>query len=255
MANRSKLWLLIVLTAIVIAGMLFEPSTDHPSDARYAIVDIGLPLVVFLAAYIGIDMARKFTLNGAVGRSLLFIALGMVSWGVGEATWFYYNVVLKTEIPYPSLGDVGFLGLIPLAAYGLFCLWRSLTIKFDAKTKIKALIIPIPVFAFTYYVFIYSKLSESTDLLTKALNVAYPLGDAILLSFTILILFSIKGSKLFRPIAIICLGFIVEAVADFLFSWGTAAGIYYVGWIFDTLFVAAFCILGIGLYYMKDVMN
>jgi hypothetical protein len=255
MAGKTSLWLITVLTVVVIAGMVLEPSGSTPSDTKYIITNVGISLIVFLGAYIGIDMARKFTMNGAVGKSLMFISLGMISWGIGQMIWFYYNIVLRTDVPYPSFSDVGYLGLIPLAAYGLYCLWKSLVIKFDLKAKIKTLIIPLIVFAMTYFLFMYSKVAENTDLLTKSLNIAYPLGDAIFLSFTVLILASVKGSKLFRPIAIICIGFIVEAIADFMFSWSTSAEIYYVGSVFDVPFALAFCIIGIGMYYMKDVVN
>src|SRR3954453_7475915 len=49
----------------------------------------------------------------------MLLALGMASWGVGQVTWDYYEVVLRQEVPFPSWADVGYLAEVPLVVAAL----------------------------------------------------------------------------------------------------------------------------------------
>jgi len=251
----KKLLALILISVIVLLGMIFIPFKEEFSLARYFITSFGQFFVIFLAVIIGYEKIKSFTFKSAIGKSIIFISLGLLSWGIGALIWFYYNAILKTEVPYPSLADIGFLGTIPLAAYGLFLLLKNIKIEFDIKTILKLVLIPIIVFIFTYWLFINTKLAEDVSALEKILNVTYPMGDVVFLSFTFVILTLIKGGKLFKPFGIICLGFIIEAIADFSFSWTTAIETYYSGNWVDMLFVLAFFTLGLGIYYTKELQE
>lgn len=253
MAFDKKLLALILLTVIVVFGMILEPSRGSPSVTRYLISAVGQFLIILVAAFIGFNMVKSFTFKSVIGKSIAFISLGMLSWGIGSLVWLYYNIMLQTEVPYPSLADVGFLGTIPLATCGLFLLLKNIKIKFDAKIIFKVIAIPIVVFLFTYWLFIHSKLGENVSTLEKILNVTYPMGDVVFLSFTIVILSLTKGAKLFRSISMICAGFIIQTIADFSFSWTTATGTYYSGNWVDVLFALAFFTLGIGMYCIKEL--
>src|SRR5205823_8180266 len=52
-----------------------------------------------------------------IGASALF-------WGVGQAIWSYYMLVMGKQTPFPPFADLGFLGAFPLASPGgLFFPW------------------------------------------------------------------------------------------------------------------------------------
>jgi hypothetical protein len=248
----KKLLALLVVTAVVVSGILLS-SPESPSLYRYYDTIFGECLIIFISAFIGFDRVKSFTMKSAMGRSLAFILTGMLMWGFGNLAWLYYNVVMGIELPYPSLADVGYIGMIPFASFGLLLLLRSVKIKFDKAAILKITLIPIAMFLVTYLLFIQSKLAEDADPVVKILNVAYPVGDVVFLSFGLAILSLVKGGKMFRPIGIICAGFIVEAVADFVFSWSTSTGTYYVGSLADLFFALAFFTLGLGMYYIKDI--
>ena len=42
-----------------------------------------------------------------------------LSWGIGQAIWTWYEVVLDQEVPYPGLADVGYLGAVPFLLAGV----------------------------------------------------------------------------------------------------------------------------------------
>lgn len=253
MVSDKKFLALVIATAITTLGMVFAPYDGSPSLARYVITGIGQFSIIFVAALIGFERVRSFTFDSALGKSLLFISLGILSWGLGALAWLYYNIMSTTEVPYPSLADVFFVGTVPLAAYGLFLLLRNLQITFDLKTKLKLVLLPLAAFLVVYSLFIEGKLAEDVPALAKALNVMYPLGDAIFLSFTLVLLSLIRGSKMFKPVVLLCMGYLIEAMADFSFSWTTSTGTYYTGNWVDMLFALAFSFIGTGIYFMGDI--
>jgi hypothetical protein len=247
----KKLLLLILVAAVVLPGILISTPDSDPLY-RYMIASFSTFIIILIGVCIGLDNARKFTFRSTMGKSLALVSVGMLVWGLGNLVWFYYNIT-GIELPYPSLADVCYLGMIPIATFGLFLLLKSIKIRLDKLTVLKIALIPFAMFLLTYLLFIQSKIAEDVDPIVKALNVAYPVGDVIFLSLGFVILSLVRGGKMFKPVGILCLGFIVEAMADFTFSWASTVGIYYVASLSDFLFALAFFILGVGLYSMNEL--
>ena len=251
--DKKLLWILAIVAIVFVVGMAVEPSGSEPSIARYLIAQTGQMLVPFIAAYIGIKRARAFGFRSAVGKALLFLSLGAIAWGCGTFVWLLYNLFWQTEVPYPSLADIGFSLIIPLAAVGFFLLLKNLKIGFDKKTITIVSIIPVIVFAAVYWLFIQSTAAEGVSDLGKILNIYYPLGDAIFLSFSLVILSLVRGGKMFKPIGILCLGFVMQSIADFSFTTTTTLGTYYTGNWVDMTWTIAFLTMGIGMFYTNEM--
>ncbi|MCX6817328.1 MAG: hypothetical protein NTU57_00540 [Candidatus Aenigmarchaeota archaeon] len=248
----KKILLLSILTVLTVIGMMLQ-TQDSPALTRYLLL-LNTTIILFICTWVGVDSARTFTFKSAFGKSLFYISIGLLSWGLGNLVWFFYNIS-GSEVPYPSLADIGYLGTIPFAAYGLFLLLKSVKVKLDAKTVAKVIIPPLLVFLVIFPIFIYEKLFEEVPMLTKILNVVYPLGDVVFLSFALAILTITYGSMLFKSLGIISLGFIIEAVADFAFSYTTSIGAYYTASWVDIIFTIAFFTIGFGMYHMSKSMK
>jgi len=250
----KNLFFFVLITAIFVIGMALEPSGGSPSVARYLIAQTGQMLVPFIAAYIGISRAKAFGLSSALGKAMFFLSLGAIAWGCGTFVWLLYNL-WGTEVPYPSLADIGFSLIIPLASVGFFMLLKNLKISFDKRTAITVSVIPIAVFIVVYFLFVQSTIAEGISDIGKIFNIYYPLGDAIFLSFSLVILSLVRGGRMFKPIGILCLGFVIQSIADFSFTITTALGTYYTGNWVDMTWTIAFLIMGIGMYYSKDLIG
>ena len=252
--DKKILWLLAAVTIVFIAGMIMEPSGGEPSVARYLIAQTGQMLVPFIAAYIGIKRAKAFSFKSAMGRALLFLSLGAIAWGCGTFIWLLYNLFWATEVPYPSLADIGFSLIIPLAAVGFFLLLKNLKINFDKKTILTVSVIPAAVFIVVYWLFMQSTIAEGISDIGKILNIYYPFGDAIFLSFSLVILSLVRGGKMFKPIGILCVGFIIQAIADLSFTTTTTLGTYYTGNWVDMTWTIAFFVMGVGMFYTSEML-
>jgi hypothetical protein len=253
MIYDKKFIALISVTLIIILGIISMHFVDASSVLKYTIAIFGEFVIIIISAFIGFKTAKKFTFKSAIGKSTALISVGILVWGLGNMAWLYYNIFEQIEIPYPSLADVGYLGMIPLAAIGLFILLRNVKIIFNAITTLKLVAITIIAFLPIYWLFIQSKMVEDVPEMIKILNVAYPVGDIIFLSLALIILSTIKSGAMSKPIGALCVGFIIEAIADFIFSWQTSTGTYYAANFGDIFYSLAFFTIGLGMYYINKM--
>lgn len=246
----KRLLALLLVTAAVILGLILVPSS---SPLRYFINDAGQFLVILVAVMIGLERARFFGFRSALGKALLFISLASLVWGFGKLVLLYHAAVLRIEAPpYPFLADIFFLAAFPLAIYGLYMLLKNISTKIDMK--IAAKLATLPVILIVLYILIQGRFAQGTSLL-GLLGMVYPVGDVIALSFALVILSAIKGSRLSKPIGIICLSFIILVAADLGFIATVSRGTYYVGNWVEMLYTIRFMVLGAGMYFTRDIIG
>lgn len=226
---------IITLAFILIwnISLYFLPS--HTTNANY-LYNVGYALLYFIGAFAGIRTSLNISTKSTLGKTLLFLALGNASYGMGLVIWAYYNMIAHVEVPFPSLADFFFLlCFIPAMAMGLIYLLRiygTTLIKQYARWG-------IGLFALCgFIIFRYimkPDLSADLPLLTRAFNIAYPLGDTMLLTGAILALLA-GGGKLAKGVLILVIGFLFQVSADFLFAYRTTAETYWNGDVADLLY-------------------
>jgi hypothetical protein len=117
------------------------------------------------------------------------IALGCWAWAWGEAIWSLYEVVLKEEVPFPSLADVGFLLLPVLAGLGL-ALWPTGFVagrdRFAAL--LDGMIIGGSLLLISWATALGATVEAGGDTATVVIGAAYPLGDVLMASLVVLLL-------------------------------------------------------------------
>ena len=69
-----------------------------------------------------------------MGRALIMFGLGLFAQEFGQLAYSYYIFVLKIEVPYPSIGDIGFFGTIPFYIYGSYLLAKASGVKVSLKS-------------------------------------------------------------------------------------------------------------------------
>jgi hypothetical protein len=90
------------------------------SDVEQTISNVALPTAALAAAVACGWRARG--LHGRIAWSWGLIGAGVLSWGLGQAVWTLYESVLGIEVPFPSLADVGYLGMPVFTAAGLLAI-------------------------------------------------------------------------------------------------------------------------------------
>ncbi len=254
--NRFQAILLAVFGALVLYwGWL--ALTHHTSGTYNYIYSWLFGFIPLLGGLVGIFGSRIWgSWHSALGRAVLFLSFGLFLWGAGEMVWSYYNFFTGQAAPYPSLADLGFgpsiffwvLGVINLAqASGARFGWRK------TSTKLAAALLLLIMLVASYYLLVVvargGVVSSGGGTLKVILDIAYPLGDLLALTFAALIYTLSRrylGGQYKMPILSILIGMAVMYFGDFTFSYTTTIGSYYNGDWGDLLLMVGLTFLTFG---------
>ena len=196
--------------------------------------------------------------KSVMGRSTLFLSLGLIAWGSGMIIWNYYIFFTSIEIPYPSYADVSYaLGLLSLVL-GILNLYKAIGIRFalrNRKGKIVLFVVPIIVILFSIYLLIYvarggALIDSSGNHLKLFFDLLYPLGDVVILtviSLAYLLSRKLLGGVYKVPILVLLVGFMMFYISDFMFSYTTTKETYFNGHLVDFLFTTTMFVLSTGV--------
>ena len=232
--------------------------TNTLTNNLYGVLFLGF--IPVIGGINGLIIARRWgSFKSAVGRAIIFLSLGLISWGLG--TYIFsgiYNFLLQVEVPYPSLADVGYIISLPLWVYGMVQLSRAMGATYGLKSskgKVFLLIIPCFVIAISYYLLVFvardGVLSFSwSDAQKLFFDFAYPIGDVVILTLVTLVYglsYNFFGGGYKKAIYSILFGFILMYLADFSFSYTTTIETFFpANWV-DLLFTSAVFVLSMGV--------
>ena len=219
---------------------------------------VGINFIPLFGGVFGLMTAGHWgSFKSIVGRALIFMSLGLISWSIGNWIWSYYNFVEEVNVPYPSLADIAYIAALPLWMVGMFYLSQATGVKYGLKKKVGKLylfIVPILSIALSYYLLVIvargGAITQGGDLLKIFFDFAYPVGDAVIVTIALLVYgLSLKylGGRYKWPVVSILVGFVLMFFADFSFSYETTLGTYYDGDPFNLLFISALFAISFGL--------
>jgi diguanylate cyclase (GGDEF)-like protein len=178
-------------------------------------------------------------------RAWRWLSLGVGAWAAGQVVWTWYELT-GTEVPFPSLSDVGFL-VFPIASGVGLLLWLGSQSTIVARTRdvLDGAIIALSLLVLSWVTSLGSVVAEGgSDWLSTGLSMAYPIGDVIL--GTLVLLAVARGRREEREVLVVlALGLGALALADssylYLVSIGsyTSADVVSSGWVFGFLLVGA----------------
>lgn len=212
-----------------------------------------------LGGLCGLTKARAWGAWGSyIGKTVIFISLGLITWGIGSLVIGYYNLHFALAYPYPSIADVAYIASWPLWLIGMFNLSRATGVSFRIKrpmVQLGALFIMFVSFAISYYLlFVVAREGIVTinqgNLLRLIFDFAYPLGDVVIVTSS-LFLFGLSvnylGGRFKYPIMLIIAGFLMNYIGDVVFTYTNTVGTFYVSNWVDMLYVTTFFVLGMGI--------
>ena len=229
------------------AGMLFAGALELPGLSATAILlisDLGQLVAPALAAVLCALAGRRP--HQEHPRAWYFLAFGVGSWAAGQAVWSWYELVAGTEVPFPSLADVGFLLFPVAAAVGLVSrLGGQGRLVARGRDLLDGAIIAFSLLVLSWVTALGSTLSDSSGgWLSVLLSVAYPIGDVILGTLALMAL--ARGRTHERSVlGTLALGLGFLAFADSAYVYLISSGAYdsadvvSSGWVFGFLLVAA----------------
>lgn len=233
------IWILVVGTAtvgsmIMGAGIASPQSLATVSAVTYAIAPIGAGLLLILVAY------------GVGDRALagwIVIGAGLALWGCGELTWTYYAHVGPGEVPYPGLADVFYLAAYPVIFVGVLLLPQ---VRAGKRERLRLILdsvagaVAVTAIAWNYLLKDLLYLDREVGLVENAVNLAYPVGDLILLIALIMLTTRRSQYQFDGRLLILGVGIMLTAVADLWYLFQVEAGSYIEGGRLDAVWLGGY---------------
>jgi hypothetical protein len=213
-----------------------------------AIDDIGEAVAAAIASGACAWAAQRAQGRNRVGWALMGVSTGL--WAAGEVVWSIYEVGLGQQVPSPSLADAGFLAAVPFAIAGIRAFWGPAAgtasrwrIWFDG------LIVAIALVSTSWGFGLRLVWNSNSDLATKALALAYPVGDILIGTVLILAIRRATGGQKGR-MALLLVGVACYSAADSAFAYLTVQGTYSsVGSVLNTGWFAGFLLIALAAIY------
>jgi signal transduction histidine kinase len=216
----------LFLTFFVATFLLWVVVKPIDQHGLVVLSDLVLPTVAIFAGVTTVMVA--LWMQGRERRSWLLIGLGTFSWGLGMAVWSYYELVLETPTPFPSLADLGYLGMIPLMFAGLVSLPAG---ERPAEGRIKAVLDAVIVMAGIATVSWFAVLGpvfSQTDKtwLETLIGLAYPAGDVLLMCALVGGMARGWIARRDPALAPLVLGIVLFSISDSAFAYLTLNDLY-----------------------------
>jgi len=212
------------------------------------------PFMALVGGVSGLHFSKKWGgFKSTLGKAIGFFSLGLLAQFAGQAVYAYYIYVLGVEIPYPSLGDIGYFGSVIFYIIASYYLARVGGLHSSVRTslgKVVVVLVPSFILLISYLFFLKDYQFDWSSTLTIFLDFAYPFGQAVYVSialFALLLSNSILSGSMRSPVFFLIIALITQYFADFMFLYQAHFGNWVVGGINDYLYLASYFLMTIAL--------
>jgi diguanylate cyclase (GGDEF)-like protein len=227
-ARRPERWLLrgavVCVVAVVLRNLgVVPPVLSGPWDYAYHGAE-------FLA--IALCALRAWRSAGGERLAWAAFALGLLGYAAGD---LYWSVALADDetTPYPSLSDAGYLSIFPASFVGLVLLLRARAGSVSKALWLDGLVCALSSAAVGAALVLGVVASTEGSFATVATNLAYPLGDLMMLAFVIAVL-AVTGRAGGSTWWLLALAFTVWGIGDGIYLYQAAVGTYVEYTLLDT---------------------
>ncbi len=246
--HRKLLLALFISVFIFTAGWnVWLYTLPHHATAWNFLYNFVYGMSYFIGGIIAVFYATAFGIKSNLGKMLLFLGLGLISFWAGNIIWVYYTFFLLTEIPYPSFADLFYSMYYPFMAIGAFYMMKIYQNLISRNVIRDSAIIAIVSLVGIYSFFARPDISSDLSLIEKIINIYYPFGDVLTITIA-LVAIRIGSGKIHPSLYIFAFGMMLQGTADLLFLYRTSIGVYWNGDIADTFFACSAFFTSIGLF-------
>jgi diguanylate cyclase (GGDEF)-like protein len=180
-------------------------------------------------------------------RAWLALGVAVLFWTAGDLYWVLF-LRDDASMPFPSVSDAFYLAFFPPAYVSFVLLLRTRIGDVPRSLWLDGLIGGLTVSAIGAAL-LFQAVLDSTEgsSLAIATNLAYPLGDLLLIALVVGFL-GLTGWRLERTWFVIGAGLAVFAVADSVYLYQVAVGSYVEGTLLDAGWVVGMVLLALGAW-------
>lgn len=218
--------------------------------------------LALIGSLIGLVAANKWGgIKTVLGKSLTFFSLGLMAQEAGQLIYTYYVYGAKTDIPYPSLGDIAYFGSVILYIFAALFLAKAMGTKFSMKNlkyKVVAVFIPFILLVSSYWFLLHNHQYDTSHPVTVFLDFGYPMGQAIYISIAItayLLSRKMLGGVLKSGIVLVIFALVLQYIADFNYIYQASRGTSVPGQYADLLYLISYFAMSIAMIKFISIYN
>lgn len=254
--------MILLFNGLLAAWVLLKPGSDAVVAIVVNVAEFVGPLLVLPLCFGGLrrgwrrgpsrtDNGTAVTLGQRWAPVLL--GIGILSFAFGQMVFTYYEWVLQQAPPLPSSADVGFLSQYPFLLLGILLLpARPIPAASRARIALDGLISMTALVTLSWY-FVLGPVvqQEGETTLAKAVAMAQPLADVVLVA-CLLILASRPSEHTLRPaLRLLALGLTLVVVADSNFTYRTLHDTYVTGTLLDVAWPLGYMLVALGAFVTR----
>lgn len=228
----------LALQLLFVVWLMVKPGGE---EALLWFDDISLAILAMAAALASTFVARRYW-GSRSGVAWSLIAAGLVMAAFGETAWDVQELGMGIEAPFPSVADIGYLGIYPPVFLGLLLMPQAPAAGLRRIKLTLDVLISISAVAVISWYFVISRLLMETSgsTLADAIGVAYPFADLGIV-FAILVLMARGGrTPSATPLTLLAGGFAAIAFSDSFYVYLTQVGDYASGHYIDIGWAAGY---------------
>jgi hypothetical protein len=200
-------------------------------------------------------------LKSLFGKALLMFSFGLFAQSFGQLVYTYYFHFEEIEMPYPSIGDIGYFASVIFYIYGAYLLAKISGVQIKLKSFANlaiSIVLPIIVLFISYTIFLQNYQFDWVQPVKIFLDFGYPLGQSIYLSIALLTYLLSRGflgglmkNKIFWILISLCF----QYLADFIFLYRQNNGIWHTGDPSDFFYVSAYLLMTLSILQLNTVLK
>lgn len=242
------------LTFLFVGYQIFgsgeEKQISLVSDAMQA-------LLSFFVVFLSWRVTRHPAIDADSRRAWRILLVSHAFYSSGHLLWFYFSSVLGIE-PFPSIADAGFLAFYPLMLWAMLSFPTAPTNRFDRfKFAMDVGIVGLGGMLAVWHFVIRPTIEKSPAdaWLITSLNIAYIVGDLILLLGIATVLLRRPAEINRVALLVVVIGLLNITAADIGFAYFTLMETYHSGHWIDNLFITGLLVFLVASHYQYQYLS
>ncbi|GAB3839412.1 hypothetical protein GCM10027610_045170 [Dactylosporangium cerinum] len=182
-----------------------------------------------------------------VRSSWTLTGLGAFSWAVGQLFCIWYETILGTEVPFPSLADAGYFWMMPFTAAGLLLLlpMSRQSVAQQARSILDGLMIAASLLLITWVLILGPLARQGADsFLALLVTLWYPGGDVVVLTVVLFMVARLRsGGQRPMSMPLVGTGLAAFTVSDSGYAYLTLIDNYGSGAVLDLGWFVGFVLI------------
>lgn len=247
---RRGLRILWGILFVSVAFSLIQTLTGVAGSAGdYLLADVLTPAIPAVAALLCLARARLIASDRG---AWLAMSVGLGLWALAELYWvvFFQD---PNDVPYPSPADGLWLAFYVTSYIALIALIRARVRRFQPSMWLDGLIAALGAAAILAALVFGPVLDQTdTNVSTLATNIAYPVGDLLLIGM-VAGMFALSGGRVERAWLWLAAGLGANAVGDSIYVYQSAMGTYQEGTLLDLTWSIAAMLVAVAAWQRTRV--